>query len=77
MLCALSDDPDFETKAVGAIGLYLTPPQHAALFCVDEKNCDPSAGSPRSVLPCCPADWNGTVMSVAATACYLCMRHWT
>src|SRR5271168_5421539 len=29
-----SDDPDFETKAADVIALYLTPPQHAAVFCV-------------------------------------------
>jgi DNA-binding LacI/PurR family transcriptional regulator len=32
-----SDDPNFETKAADIIGLYLRPPQHAAVFCVDEK----------------------------------------
>src|SRR5947199_3508731 len=32
-----SDDPDFEAKAADIIGLYLQPPQHAAVFCVDEK----------------------------------------
>ena len=32
-----SDDPDFESKAAEIIGLYLNPPQHAAVFCVDEK----------------------------------------
>jgi transposase len=32
-----SDDPDFEKKAVDIIALYLNPPQHAAVFCVDEK----------------------------------------
>jgi hypothetical protein len=32
-----SSDPDFETKAVDIIGLYLKPPQHAAIFCADEK----------------------------------------
>ncbi len=32
-----SDDPDFERKAADVIGLYLNPPQHAAVFCVDEK----------------------------------------
>lgn len=32
-----SSDPDFETKAADIIGLYLNPPQHAAVFCVDEK----------------------------------------
>jgi len=32
-----SDDPDFEPKAADILGLYLRPPQHAAVFCVDEK----------------------------------------
>ncbi len=33
-----SNDPDFEKKAADIIGLYLNPPQHAAVFCVDEKS---------------------------------------
>jgi len=33
-----SDDPEFEQKAADIIGLYLNPPQHAAVFCVDEKS---------------------------------------
>jgi len=32
-----SDDPDFEPKAADVIGLYLHPPQHAAVFAADEK----------------------------------------
>jgi len=32
-----STDPDFETKAADVIGLYLNPPQHAVVFCRDEK----------------------------------------
>jgi transposase len=33
-----SNDPQFEHKAADIIGLYLQPPQHAAVFCVDEKS---------------------------------------
>src|SRR5215472_5128612 len=33
----MSNDPDFEQKAADIIGLYVKPPQHAAVFCVDEK----------------------------------------
>jgi transposase len=33
-----SNDPAFEQKAAAIIGLYLHPPQHAAVFCVDEKS---------------------------------------
>lgn len=32
-----SNDPDFEKKAADIIGLYLNPPAHAAVFCVDVK----------------------------------------
>jgi len=32
-----SNDPEFESKAADIIGLYLNPPEHAAVFCVDEK----------------------------------------
>src|SRR5215467_11167609 len=32
-----SNDPEFEQKAADIIGLYMQPPQHAAVFCVDEK----------------------------------------
>jgi transposase len=33
-----SNDPQFEEKAADIIGLYMNPPQHAAVFCVDEKS---------------------------------------
>ena len=33
-----SNDPQFEEKAAEIIGLYLNPPQTAAVFCVDEKS---------------------------------------
>ena len=33
-----SNDPQFEQKAAAIIGLYLNPPQNAAVFCVDEKS---------------------------------------
>jgi transposase len=33
-----SNDPKFEEKATAIIGLYLEPPQNAAVFCVDEKS---------------------------------------
>ncbi|HEV8412090.1 MAG TPA: hypothetical protein VGQ49_00755 [Bryobacteraceae bacterium] len=33
-----SNDPQFAEKAAAIIGLYLNPPQNAAVFCVDEKS---------------------------------------
>ncbi len=32
-----SDDPEFESKAADILGPYLCPPQHAVVFCGDEK----------------------------------------
>lgn len=32
-----SQDPDFETKQIDIIGLYLNPPENAIVLCVDEK----------------------------------------
>lgn len=50
----LSDDPDFETKAADVIGLYLNPPQHAAIFCVDEKSHIQALDRLDPVLPMTP-----------------------
>jgi transposase len=33
----VSDDFELEGRVVDIIGLYLHPPQHAAVFCIDEK----------------------------------------
>lgn len=49
-----SDDPDFETKAADIIGLYLNPPQHAAVFCVDEKSAIQALDRLDPVLPLSP-----------------------
>src|SRR5271156_3070658 len=49
-----SDDPDFERKAADVIGLYLNPPQHAAVFCVDEKTAIQALDRLDPVLPLSP-----------------------
>jgi hypothetical protein len=49
-----SDDPDFEAKAADIIGLYLNPPQHAAVFCVDEKTAIQALDRMDPVLPQSP-----------------------
>jgi transposase len=49
-----SDDPDFETKAADVIGLYLNPPQHAAVFAVDEKTAIQALDRLDRVLPLSP-----------------------
>ena len=49
-----SDDPDFELKAADIIGLYVKPPQHAAVFCVDEKTAIQALDRLDPVLPWSP-----------------------
>jgi transposase len=34
----LSTDPDFVAKVRDVVGLYVAPPEHAVVFCVDEKS---------------------------------------
>jgi transposase len=49
-----SNDPRFEEKAADIIGLYLDPPQHAAIFCVDEKTAIQALDRLDPVLPLSP-----------------------
>ena len=49
-----SDDPRFEEKAAEVIGLYLKPPTHAVVFCVDEKTAIQALDRLDPVLPLSP-----------------------
>jgi len=49
-----SNDPNFEEKAADIIGLYMNPPQHAAVFCVDEKTAIQALDRLDPVLPLSP-----------------------
>src|SRR3954453_15067054 len=49
-----STDPEFETKAADVIGLYLAPPQHAAVFSLDEKTAIQALDRVDPVLPFSP-----------------------
>lgn len=49
-----STDPNFEQKAADIIGLYLNPPQHAAVFCVDENTAIQALDRKDPVLPLSP-----------------------
>jgi len=50
----MSNDPEFETKAADIIGLYVNPPQHAAVFSVDEKTAIQALDRLDPVLPLSP-----------------------
>jgi hypothetical protein len=52
--CMRPTDPEFETKAADVIGLYLDPPQHAVVFCIDEKMAIQALDRLDPVLPLSP-----------------------
>src|SRR5213083_1495980 len=63
-----SPDPDFEQKAADIIGLYLQPPAHAAVFCVDEKTAIQALDRRDPVLPRSPgirvsSSWPSSISS--------------
>ena len=70
-----SDDPRFEQKAADIIGLYMNPPQHAAVFCVDEKTAIQALDRLDPVLPLSPgrAERHGFEYYRHGTHC---MRRW-
>ena len=47
-------DPQFEQKAADIIGLYLAPPDHAVVLCVDEKTAIQALDREDPVLPLSP-----------------------
>ena len=49
-----SNDPHFEARAADVIGMYLNPPAHAAVFCVDEKTAIQALDRLEPVLPFSP-----------------------
>src|ERR1700720_1663048 len=49
-----SNDPDFETRAAGITGLFLRPPQHAAIFCVHDTTAIQALDRRDPVLPLSP-----------------------
>lgn len=75
--CGKSPDPEFESKMIDIVGLYLNPPEHALVLSVDEKTqiqaldrTQPElplrAGTPRRLTTTYTR--NGTVNLMAALA---------
>jgi transposase len=50
----LSTDPDFVAKVRDVVGLYVTPPQHAIVLCVDEKSQIQALDRSQPMLPMRP-----------------------
>src|SRR5580658_699357 len=66
-----SNDPQFEEKAAAIIGLYLNPPQNAAVFCVDEKSAI-QALDRLDRRP--PAGQKSTASNITGTELFPCTR---
>ena len=49
-----SPDPDFAAKVVDVVGLYLHPPKHAVVLCVDEKTQVQALDRTQPLLPMRP-----------------------
>jgi hypothetical protein len=50
----LSTDPDFVAKVRHVVGLYLSPPEHALVLCVDQKSQIQALDRSQAVLPMRP-----------------------
>ena len=50
----LSNDPRFSEKLTDVIGLYLNPPEHAVVLCVDEKSQIQALDRTQKSLPLYP-----------------------
>jgi len=47
----LSNDPKFEEKQIDVVGLYLDPPEHAVVLCMDEKSSAAALDRTQPSLP--------------------------
>jgi putative transposase len=75
--CGKSPDPEFETKMINIVGLYMNPPENAIVLCVDEKTQIQALDRSQPMLPLktglpkrltATYKRNGTVALIAALA---------
>lgn len=75
--CGKSPDPEFESKMVNIVGLYMNPPENAVVICVDEKTQIQALDRTQPVLPLkekapkrltATYKRNGTIALIAALA---------
>jgi transposase len=64
----LSTDPDFVAKVRDVVGLYVSPPEHAIVLCVDEKSQIQALDRTQPLLPCGPARRRAAATTTSATA---------
>ena len=69
----LSKDPLFVDKVVDIVGLYLNPPEHALVLCVDEKSQVQALDRTSFCFRCVPGRWRGALTTTSATARPRCL----
>ncbi len=71
-----SNDPQFAAKAKQVIGLYLRPPQEAAVFCVDEKSAIQALDRVQPLLPLRAGPGSGAALNMCAMGPVRSMPLW-
>jgi transposase len=75
--CGKSPDPEFESKMINIVGLYMNPPENAIILCVDEKTQIQALDRTQPLLPLkekapkrltATYKRNGTIALIAALA---------
>jgi len=69
----LSTDPDFVVKVRDIVGLYVSPPEHAIVLCVDEKSRSRRSTAASQCCRCAPASRRDAVTTTPATARPRCL----
>ena len=64
----LSTDPNFVAKVRDVVGLYVAPPEHAIVLCVDEKSQIQALDRTQPMLPIRPARPSAAPMTTNAMA---------
>ena len=73
----LSNDPQFEEKLVDVVGLYLNPPEHAVVLCVDEKSQIQALDRTQPSLPMKPGPRGHDDPRLQAQRDHPCSPRWT
>jgi len=71
------NEAQFEQKAADIIGIYMHPPAHTAVFCVDEKTAIQALDRLDSVLSISPVRAESHGFEIFAMAPSLLTRRWT
>ena len=73
----LSPDPLLIEKVRDIAGLYMNPPDHALVLCVDEKSQIQALDRTQPLLPMQPGQWSAARTTTNATGRLPCLPRWT